>query len=94
MSIRSSSPSTASAPVGDDGATIRVVVIVIATVATNRGMSQVDPLGDRGFWSRRRARNPETGLWILPDLWKTPQTGVSHRSLDGAQTAPPPGLHP
>jgi hypothetical protein len=33
-----------------------------------------------------------TGLWIVPDLWKT-RRRVSHRSLDGAQSAPPTTLH-
>ena len=32
------------------------------------------------------------GLWIVPDLWKT-RRRVSHRSLDGAQNAPPTTLH-
>jgi hypothetical protein len=61
------------------------------------GISQVGPVVDRGSWRRLAARNPTIGLWILPDLWKTPQTGVSHRSLDGAPIAPPTGstgLHP
>jgi hypothetical protein len=34
----------------------------------------------------------ETSLWIVPDPWKT-RRRVSHRSLDGAQTAPPTTLH-
>ncbi len=33
-----------------------------------------------------------TGLWIVPDRWKT-RRRVSHRSLDGAQNAPPTTLH-
>ena len=33
----------------------------------------------------------DNGLWIVPDLWKT-RRRVSHRSLDGAQTAPPTGM--
>ncbi len=62
-----------------------------------RGISQVGRLVDRGAWRLLAARISTNGLWILPDLWKTPQTGVSHRSLDGAQIAPPTGstgLHP
>lgn len=31
------------------------------------------------------------GLWILPELWKTPNSGVSDSSLDGANSAPPTG---
>jgi len=55
------------------------------------GISQVGRVGDRRAWRLLVAPIPTNGLWILPDLWKTPQTGVSHRSLDGAQIAPPTG---
>lgn len=64
---------------------------MMARSARIRGMSQVDRVVDRGSWSLLAVRRPTIGLWILPDLWKTPQTGVSHRSLDGAQIAPPTG---
>jgi len=40
----------------------------------------------------RLTHTDTTGLWIVPDLWKT-RRRVSHRSLDGAQTAPPTTLH-
>lgn len=34
----------------------------------------------------------QTGLWILPDLWKA-QTAPSHRSLDGANGCAARRLH-
>ena len=61
------------------------------------GMSQVDRRAGRRSWRLLEARISTIGLWILPDLWKTPQTGVSHRSLDGPEIAPSTGstgLHP
>jgi hypothetical protein len=46
------------------------------------GMLRVDHLIDRRSWSLLAARIAPIGLWILPALWKTPQTGVSHRVLE------------
>jgi hypothetical protein len=47
-----------------------------------RGIAQVDRPADRRAWRLLAGPMSTNGLWILPALWKTPQTGVSHSALE------------
>ena len=42
------------------------------------GMLQVDLMADRRSWGILVPRESTKSVWTAPDLWKTPQNGVSH----------------
>jgi hypothetical protein len=68
-----------------------------ATSRDFHGDTTVDPVSDRASWVILSGRDRRTGLWIVPDLWKTPRARfpqVLGRRQDRAAHNAPQALMP